>query len=453
MPARRQDVRGEAMSRRKRNDPGGRARRHDNRDMILMALSDSPQTLPDIKDHFFALPRRFGVFAPLYRMTPEDERYFEQELALDLERMISERQVRRDDKLYVLTDLGRERAHSHLAGIRRAVSLAGSLIRPETVSRITVVVHFALAAVKLPAAILSGSTGLLNDSMDTLLDGLSSILVYFGVRFHKERTANLFLVILMLATGGLTFFESTRRLIIPHQPDADLTAFLAILISALVCLFLGLYQRYAGLRSGNLALITQSVDSRNHVLVAAGVTAGLIAALLRFPFLDAVVGVLVAALILHSGLEQAVGLIRSWDSGEVDLSRYSEKFFRKYREFRKTQLRDWMLFLIDSRRAATRAGLLEEASSAMSFDQYPVLREIGTGDKDQTAEQIAQAVDDLFAKGWLLEENGALHLSGAGKRRLWLQILPVRRTMSRSLIHPPSHMDGAPESGAGDGEK
>ena len=44
------------------------------------------------------------------------------------------------------------------------------------------------------------------------------------------------------------------------------------------------YQRHVGLRSGSVALITQSVDSRNHVIVALGVTAGLIASLLRFAF-------------------------------------------------------------------------------------------------------------------------------------------------------------------------
>jgi hypothetical protein len=422
------------MSRRYRGSPGSREHRHDNRDMILMALSDSPQTLSEIKEHFFALPRRFGIFSPIYRMTQGEEQHFERELASDVERLISEGSVVRYDDRYALTDLGKQQAHCRLAGIRKAVALAESLVRPEAVSRVTVAVHFALAAVKLPAAILSGSSGLLNDSIDTLLDGLSSILVYFGVRLRKERAANIFLVVLMLATGILTMIESARRLVLPHAPEADLIAFLAVLVSAFVCLFLGLYQRYAGLQSGNLALITQSVDSRNHVLVAVGVAAGLVAALLHFPLLDAVVGILVAALILRSGLDQAAGLIRSWESGEADLSRYSEKFFGKYRDFRKVQLRDWMLFLVDIRRAVTRPGLMDEASRSLSFDQYPVLREIGTGDRRQTAEWVAQALDDLFAKGWLTQENGLLRLSPAGKRRLWLQTFPVRRTMSRSLL-------------------
>jgi hypothetical protein len=434
MPPRRIEMPGETMSRKQRGVHGRRRRNGDNRDMILMALSDSTLTLPEIKDHFFALPRRFGIFSPTYRMTQNEERHFEIELTVDLERMISAGWVVREGDRYGLTEAGREQAHLRLAGIRRAAALVSGLIRPETVSRITVGVHFALAAVKLPAALISGSSGLLNDSIDTFLDGLSSIFVYFGVRFRRERTANLVLVILMLSTGGFTLIESVRRLVVRYEPAADPAAFLAILISAFVCLFLGLYQRYAGLQSGRMTLITQSIDSRNHVLVAVGVAAGLIASQLRFPLLDAVVGVLVAALILKSGLEQAAGLIRSWETGETDLSRYSTNFFRKIREFRKTQMMDWMLFLVDSRKAETRAALLEETARALNFEKYPVLREIGLQDQTQSAEQITRTLDDLVARGWLLEDEGRLLLTAAGKRRLWLQILPVRRTTSRSLV-------------------
>jgi hypothetical protein len=434
MPPHRIEVPGETMNEKHRRVHGRRRRSHDSSDMILMALSDSPQTLPEIKDHFFALPRRFGVFSPLYRMTQDEERRFEVELTVDLERMISQALVRREGDRYGLTDAGREGAQTRLAGIHRAAALFSGLIRPETVSRVTVVAHLALAAVKLPAALLSGSAGLLNDSIDTLLDGLSSIVVFLGVRFRRERTANLVLVILMLSTGSFTLFESAGRLFYPRTPEADPVAFLAILVSAFVCLFLGLYQRYAGLQSGRMTLITQSVDSRNHVLVAVGVTAGLIASRLRFPLLDAIVGVLVAVLILHSGLEQAVGLIRSWESGEADLSRYSLKFFGKIREFQKAQLGDWMLFLVDSRKANTRTGLLEEANRSLTFDKYPILREFGLQDRAQSTEEIAYALDGLVARGWLVEADGRLRLTPTGKRRLWLQTLPVRRTMSRSLV-------------------
>jgi hypothetical protein len=449
VPARRIEVRRQTLSYNNALPSGRRRRRHDNRDMILMAVSDSPLTLSGIKDHFFALPRRFGIFSPTYRLTPAEESHFDQELARDLNRMETEGWILREGERYELTDLGQMQARLRLAGVRKAVALVRNLVRPETVSRITVGIHLVLAAVKLPAAVFSGSAGLLNDSIDTLLDGFSSILVYFGVRFRRERATNLVLVVLMLVTGVLTLIESARRLFIPQALEADPIVFVAVVFSGFVCLFLGLYQRYVGLKNGNLALVTQSVDSRNHVLVAFGVTAGLLAAWLHFPLLDAVVGVLVSVLILRSGMEQAVGWIRSWESADPDLRRHSKKFFGRIVEFRRTQLRDWLLFLVESRHPATRDALMDEAARALTFDQFPLLREIGAQDPAEVREQVAGCVEELFAGGWLAEEDGRLHLTPTGKRRLLTQTLPVRRTMSRALVHHLPWARGVRGFGAG----
>jgi hypothetical protein len=199
------------MSRKHRRCAEDAHDRHDNRDMILMALADRAQNVADIKEHFYALPRRFGIFSPLYRMSAAEDASFERELAQDLQNMTAQGWVLREGDGYALTEKGRAEARRRLAGVRRAVALAAGLLRPETVSRVAVAVHLVLAAVKLPAAILSGSMGLLNDSIDTLLDGVSSLLVFFGVKFRKERAANFLLVAMMLLTGGLALYASLIR--------------------------------------------------------------------------------------------------------------------------------------------------------------------------------------------------------------------------------------------------
>ncbi len=88
-------------------------------------------------------------------------------------------------------------------------------------------------------------------------------------------------------------------------------AFLAAVLSALACAVLWGHQRYVGLRSGSVALITQSIDSRNHVFVALGVTARLAATLLHFSLLDSLVGLAVAILILKSALELGIEVLHS----------------------------------------------------------------------------------------------------------------------------------------------
>ncbi|MBN1437946.1 MAG: cation transporter [Anaerolineales bacterium] len=421
------------MSRKTRN------RRHDNRDMILMALADSPQTTADIKEHFYALPRRFGVFSPLYRLSAAEDASFEQELAHDLERMAAQGWLFREENRYALTAVGRQEADRRLAGVRRAVALAAGWMQPEAVSRVAVAVHLILAAVKLPAAVLSGSMGLLNDSVDTLLDGLSSLLVFFGVKYQRERAVNFLLVAMMLLTGGLALYASLRRVFVPAPPEVDLFAFLSAMLSGLVCLGLGLYQRYAGVRNGSMTLIMQSVDSRNHVLVAAGVTAGLIAALLDFPLLDTAVGIAVAALILRSGIELAAELLQAGRDGGADLSRYPMFFAEQYRGFRRTQLQDWLLHLVETRQAVTLEALRNKASQDMTFDSFPILREIGLPQRSQTEESIVHSIGELFEKGWIKEIDGKLWLTHSGTYRLHWQIGRMRRITSRALVDSKPH--------------
>jgi hypothetical protein len=178
------------------------------------------------------------------------------------------------------------------------------------------------------------------------------------------------------------------------------------------------YQRYVGLRSGSMALITQSVDSRNHVIVAAGVTAGLVASLLRFPLLDTLVGLAVALLILKSAVELAVETVRSLGEEEVDLSRFEFGLAAPYERFRRAQLRDWMLYLVGRRGVETRTALTAQARQALDFQRIPAAQALGlVRPQPQDDEAIEQALSDLFERGWLTGEE-QLSVTAAGRKRL-----------------------------------
>jgi hypothetical protein len=272
---------------------------------------------------------------------------------------------------------------------------------------------------------------LLNDAADTLLDGFGSVLVHFGIRLRKERAANAILVLLMLATGGLTLYEALRSLLKKLEPEVDSFAFVAILVSGLVCVGLGVYQRYVGLRTGSLALITQSIDSRNHVLTAAGVTAGLLASRLGVSLIDRIVGLAVAVLILKSGLEVGVELLHSSGDEEIDLSRFEPGFVERFARFRQTQLRDWMLFLADRGLVHTRAELITRARQAFDFDRYPVLRELGLGGRQPADALIEQSLADLEARAWIQGEE-TVTATDAGRDHLVQSMRRPRRAMHRT---------------------
>ncbi|MGA9351240.1 MAG: cation transporter [Anaerolineae bacterium] len=394
----------------------------EHEDMIAMCLWDGPRTPPEIEEQFMAFGRRFGFFAAqLHAREPAHRADLVQDLAQDLEGMTEMGWVVRQGERYALTALGRERAGERLARMRRFGAQVRKLLQPQTVSKVSLGVHLGLAALKLPAGLLSGSVGLINDATDTLLDGFSSLLVYAGLRFDKERVINVVLVLLMLVTGGLTFYEAVRRFFVPSEPDVDWFTFLAAILSALVCLLLWAYQRYVGLSSGSLALITQSVDSRNHVIVAASVTTGLVASLLRFPLLDTLVGLTVALLILKSAVELAIELVRSLGEEEADLSHYKFGLVERYERFRQTQLRDWMLYLVEKQGVLTRAEMVARVHQALDFSSNPVLRELELADQLQASEMIDQSITELFERGWLVGEE-QLSITDPGREHLRRQM-------------------------------
>jgi len=394
-----------------------RREKRDHSDMIAICLSDGPRTLVEIEKQFISFPRRFGLFIELFDQESIEHGDLTQSLLSDLEKMEETGWIERQEERYALTSLGLQKAAERLAGLRKAERLGNKLMQPQTVSQVSLGTHLGLAALKLPAGLLSGSVGLINDAADTLLDGLASLLVYAGLRLNRERAVNVVLVLLMLGTGGLTFSEAVHRFFTPFEPEVDWFAFLAAALSALVCLALWGYQRYVGLRSGSVALITQSVDSRNHVIVALSVTAGLIASLLRFSLLDTLVGLAVAILILKSAVELGIETICSLREGTVDLSRYGMGIMERYTQFRQAQLRDWMLYLVEKEKVLTQAKLRARACQALDFGDNPALRGLGLDQPSEASELVEQGLQELYERGWLVG-NERLSVTDAGREHL-----------------------------------
>ncbi len=403
----------------------GWRKNRDNRDMIAICLSDGPRTVAEIEKQFIAFPRRFGLFIELFDQESIDRGDLTQELLIDLENMKEAGWVEQQEERYSLTPLGHEKAAEKLAGLRKVGGITRKLMQPQTVSKFSLGVHLGLAALKLPAGLLSGSIGLINDAADTLLDGLASLLVYVGFRLNRERAVNVVLVLLMLGTGGLTSYEAVKRFFNPFKPEVDWFVFLAAVISGLVCLVLWAYQRYIGLRSGSVALITQSVDSRNHVIVSLSVTVGLVASLLRFSLLDTLVGLVVAILILKSAIELGIETVRSLREGDANLARYKMGLIERYEKFRKKQLRDWMLYLVEKGKAITLDELRALARQAFDFSDNPALREFGLDQQSDVSELVEHSLQELSESGWLVG-NERLSTTNAGREHLRQMIKRTR---------------------------
>jgi Co/Zn/Cd efflux system component len=381
---------------------------------VAATLLAGPGTLAEITDRYYAYLKALGFFRMGERLVQKRMKA----VTGHLEATVNRGWVALAGAHYALTPLGRKEVEARLSELGETGALLRKSLHPQAVSKVTLGVHLGLAALKLPAGILSGSVALINDAADTLLDALSSIVVYAGIRFNRERGANVTLVLLMLATGGFTLYEALQRFFIPAELTIDWFAFLAAILSAPICMMLWAYQRFVGLRSGVMALITQSVDSRNHVIISGGVIAGLVAAYLEFPLLDTVVGLAIALLILKSALELAVETIRSFGEEEVDLSRFEFGITAQYEKFRGAQLRDWMLYQVEKQGIDSRSELIDLARQAIDFNNIAAARAIGLSQQPtRDNERIERSFSELIENGWMTGE-GRLAVTNSGKQRL-----------------------------------
>jgi Co/Zn/Cd efflux system component len=394
---------------------GDRRHRHQVKSARVAAtLLAGPGTLAEITDRYYAYLKALGFFRMGERLVQKRMKA----VTGHLEATVNRGWVALAGAHYALTPLGRKEVEARLSELGETGALLRKSLHPQAVSKVTLGVHLGLAALKLPAGILSGSVALINDAADTLLDALSSIVVYAGIRFNRERGANVTLVLLMLATGGFTLYEALQRFFIPAELTIDWFAFLAAILSAPICMMLWAYQRFVGLRSGVMALITQSVDSRNHVIISGGVIAGLVAAYLEFPLLDTVVGLAIALLILKSALELAVETIRSFGEEEVDLSRFEFGITAQYEKFRGAQLRDWMLYQVEKQGIDSRSELIDLARQAIDFNNIAAARAIGLSQQPtRDNERIERSFSELIENGWMTGE-GRLAVTNSGKQRL-----------------------------------
>jgi protein-S-isoprenylcysteine O-methyltransferase Ste14 len=159
---------------------------------------------------------------------------------------------------------------------------------------------------------------------------------------------------------------------------------------------LWLYQKYCGLKHSSVPLIAQSVDSRNHVIVAGGVGAGLFAAWFDLLLLDRLVGLAVAVLILKAAGELLRDLLASAGEEEMDLSRWG---FSRLESRRHRQTVRWFLYEIDAGRITRREQMMQEARAATDFSKVASFRALGIDEQPDREQKLERAVEEVFERG------------------------------------------------------
>jgi Co/Zn/Cd efflux system component len=401
-----------------------------------LALNELEEVVSILISQFELIGKEFGtrivlsVFSKLGRpAATRSSRARQKDSAKDVD-IESECQILQEKSLitknkaskFELTAKGREQATEFEKNLKKSSELLeGQILSPSVAARNTIIVDFFLASLKLLSGFFSGSVGLLADGADAAVDTVSAAVVWLGMKIKRENLGTLIVLLMMFISGISVGYDSIMSII-----DAFFGTLLPLAMPYLVivaetvalmfALILFLYQRFVGKRNGSLVLISQSVDSKNHIYVALGVITGAIFSLFGIYLVDAFVGGFIAMRILFDGIRLSKETIASIRGEEVDLKNYEIPFEKQWESSKLETFRTWILYSVKELELKKRAELIHELERTFKPKYVPILTEFKfcLGKGFDFEESFDNLVNPLVKSNLLIKRNGDFFITDNG---------------------------------------
>jgi Co/Zn/Cd efflux system component len=363
---------------------------------IVLELMDGPMSRHEIRDFLNRMGR-----GPHSRGMGTAQLHLEENLRKAIELKVLEKRGER----YLLTPGGREMAE-HMERVIPA--FMKWVFSPETASLLSLVAHVVLSVLKLGVGFLSRSAGLTADGIDNAVDTLSSLLVWLGIKYDKEKLVSVFIVITMFVSVGGVALATLDKIVHPGPIEQGLIAFVLSAICGLVMLGLSSYQYLVGKRRSNFAIMCQAVDSRNHfwtsLLVCGGILLSFFAQLWNAPWLfyaDAVASAIIGLLILRGAIELVQELVKEGEQG-AEVSHFMKRTEERVRE---KILFKWLTAQLQST-SLTRQEL-DEKFAADFCEQTPMILILsGMGYRPESGADLHQYLDLFVEQKKLVLDRG-----------------------------------------------
>jgi len=330
------------------------------------------------------------------------------------------------EEKYELSKIGKEEAIELTKNLEKSASrLENNLLLPAAAARNTIIIDLLLAILKLTAGFLSGSVALLADGADAAIDTVSAVVVWIGIKSKKEFLGTLIIIFMMFVTAISVGYESVSKIlqfisgnILPiTMPYLVIVSEGIALIFAVILFF---YQRFVGKRNGSLALISQSIDSKKHIYVAATVMVGAIFSIFGIHFIDALIGAFIAIRIFIDGIELSKEALVSIKGGETDFSKYEIPFEKHWNLSKIESFRVWIMYSIKKDQLTSKKEIIASLEEAYQSSYIPILSEFKfkLGEGIDFVEKFDDLMKPLLDKKWLDEEGEKIILTRAGKERV-----------------------------------
>lgn len=346
--------------------------------------------------------------------------------------------LNRENK-YELTEKGREEAEKSVKEIEKAaISIRDRFLSPTAAARNTVIADFFLAVMKLSAGFLSASVGLLADGADAAVDTVSASIVWAGIKFKKEFLGTLIIISMMFITAISIGYESATKIIdaitVTIPPISSPYLVIAVEGVALIAAaILHFYQHYVGKSNGSLALISQSIDSKNHIYVAAVVIIGAIFSVFGVHFVDALIGAFTAARILTDGFELSKETLSSIKGEQTNFSKFETPLEKHWHLSKLETFRTWILYSIKEINLNTKEELINSLERTFKPKHTPIIGEFrfALGRGFDFEEEFDNLIKPLLEEKFIVKKGKNFILTEDGKSRVSRIFQNIRYRQSR----------------------
>ena len=198
-------------------------------------------------------------------------------------------------------------------------SLSGTN-RNQTIVRTSIIgiaANILLAAAKAAVGLISGSIAVVLDAVNNLSDALSSVITIIGTKLagkepdkehpygygRIEYFSAAIISAIVLYAGITSLTESVKKIIEPGEVDYSAVTMIVLVLSVVVKLLLGNYVKRTGEKVNSGSLIASGEDARNDAVLSASVLISALLYLFLNLSVEAYVGIVIAVMIIKSGIE------------------------------------------------------------------------------------------------------------------------------------------------------
>ncbi len=364
------------------------SRRDEGHLVLLILKKKGPMTKREVKEHFFKFASQFGYgFDHTHHDTHAQKRRDDYFKSIDQQIEIFQTKglLKRQDEQLQLTQAGLNEA----GGIEKRLNekteqINRHILSAEGATRNTVIIDAILAVIKLLTGFISGSLGLIADGTDAALDTVTAGVVHWSVKKKKELIGSFVITAMMFATAAGIGVDSFTSIINALQGEAESITRpgLVIVVESIALVFavlLSIYQRFVGKKKRSLALISQSIDSKNHIYVAAAVIAGAIFSNFGIHFVDSAIGAYIAVRIFIDAFNLLKETFSSMQGEEIDFDKYSGHIDKKWQNVKKNAFMATIIYGLLKDEPLNKQALISNLEETFKPEYMPLISEFQLG--------------------------------------------------------------------------